>query len=198
MFSQGFGWINLEENLTLETWKMTQPSVHLFSYWIHRYLNFTSFNGFLFPSRNITRVNVFHGTPGKVCSLLGRLYVASLYKTRLNWWFPCAASLQVSWSTDGCETRRGSEQTECLCHHLTYFSVLVVRSCKTAHRDAAAHRARLKTKIWYLLFCCRDLWQQLRPDSVCHLLALTAITSLGCAVSVISCVAILIYICRKR
>ncbi|XP_044055056.1 adhesion G-protein coupled receptor G1 isoform X2 [Siniperca chuatsi] len=73
--------------------------------------------------------------------------------------------LEVNWLVDGCETqKKGEEHTECLCNHLTYFTVLV----------------------------------QLEPRPVRHLLALTAITSLGCAVSVISCVALIIYICRKR
>uniref|UniRef100_H3CXP5 Adhesion G protein-coupled receptor G1 n=1 Tax=Tetraodon nigroviridis TaxID=99883 RepID=H3CXP5_TETNG len=73
-------------------------------------------------------------------------------------------SLQVNWTTDGCETHHlGSDHTECLCNHLTYFSVLV----------------------------------QLQPGPVCHLLALSVVTSLGCATSIISCVAVLIYICRK-
>ncbi|GLD55603.1 adhesion G-protein coupled receptor G5-like protein [Lates japonicus] len=72
--------------------------------------------------------------------------------------------LQVNWLVDGCETRwTGPEYTECLCDHLTYFSVLV----------------------------------QLKPGPVRHLLALTAITSLGCAVSLISCVALIVYLCRK-
>lgn len=59
-------------------------------------------------------------------------------------------------------------------------------------------------KIWYFccnllaLFNCIVLWQQLQPGPVCHLLALSVITSLGCATSVISCVAVIIYICRKR
>lgn len=39
---------------------------------------------------------------------------------------------------------------------------------------------------------------QLKPRPVCHLLALTAITSLGCAVSVISCVALIVFLCKKR
>ncbi|XP_026233759.1 adhesion G-protein coupled receptor G5-like [Anabas testudineus] len=73
--------------------------------------------------------------------------------------------LQVNWAMDGCETKQsGEKQTECLCNHLTYFTVLV----------------------------------QLEPRPVRHLLALTAITSLGCAVSVISCVALIIYLFRKR
>lgn len=38
---------------------------------------------------------------------------------------------------------------------------------------------------------------QLEPKPVRHLLALTAITSLGCAVSLISCVALIVYLCRK-
>ncbi|XP_004626004.1 adhesion G-protein coupled receptor G1 [Octodon degus] len=33
-----------------------------------------------------------------------------------------------SWSSDGCETRRGETQTACLCDHLTYFAVLMVSS----------------------------------------------------------------------
>ncbi|XP_059207525.1 adhesion G-protein coupled receptor G5-like isoform X2 [Centropristis striata] len=73
--------------------------------------------------------------------------------------------LQVNWLVDGCETiPRGEKDTECLCNHLTYFTVLV----------------------------------QIEPRPVRHLLALTTITSLGCAVSVISCVALIIYLCRKR
>lgn len=39
---------------------------------------------------------------------------------------------------------------------------------------------------------------QLEPKPVRHLLALTAITSLGCAVSVISCVVLIVHLCRKR
>ncbi|KAM8895383.1 adhesion G-protein coupled receptor G5-like [Spinachia spinachia] len=71
----------------------------------------------------------------------------------------------VNWLVDGCETReKGAKHTECLCNHLTYFSVLV----------------------------------QMEPRPVRHLLALTAITSLGCAVSVISCVAVFVFLCRKR
>ncbi|XP_068455523.1 adhesion G-protein coupled receptor G1 isoform X2 [Clinocottus analis] len=73
--------------------------------------------------------------------------------------------LLVNWLKDGCKTRqKGATHTECLCNHLTYFTVLV----------------------------------QLEPRPVRHLLALTAITSLGCAVSVISCVALIVFLCRKR
>ncbi|XP_032371313.1 adhesion G-protein coupled receptor G1 isoform X2 [Etheostoma spectabile] len=73
--------------------------------------------------------------------------------------------LQVNWLEDGCKTeQKGAKYTECLCNHLTYFTVLV----------------------------------QMEPRPVRHLLALTSITSLGCAVSVISCVALIIYLCRKR
>ncbi|XP_062245895.1 adhesion G-protein coupled receptor G1 [Platichthys flesus] len=72
--------------------------------------------------------------------------------------------LQVTWLEDGCITQqRGKESTECLCNHLTYFSVLV----------------------------------QLEPRPVRHLMVLTAITSIGCAVSVISCVALITFLCRK-
>ncbi|XP_028257681.1 adhesion G-protein coupled receptor G1 [Parambassis ranga] len=39
---------------------------------------------------------------------------------------------------------------------------------------------------------------ELEPRPVRHLLALTAITSLGCAVSFISCIALIIYLCRKK
>ncbi|XP_029904432.1 adhesion G-protein coupled receptor G5-like [Myripristis murdjan] len=39
---------------------------------------------------------------------------------------------------------------------------------------------------------------EMEPRPVRHLLALTAITSLGCAVSVISCLALIIFLCRKR
>lgn len=38
---------------------------------------------------------------------------------------------------------------------------------------------------------------QLEPRPVCHLLALTVITSLGCAASVFSCVTLIICLCRK-
>ncbi|XP_029318361.1 adhesion G-protein coupled receptor G5-like [Cottoperca gobio] len=72
--------------------------------------------------------------------------------------------LQVNWLVDGCEIgQKGAKHTECLCTHLTYFTVLV----------------------------------QMEPRPVRHLLALTAITSLGCAVSVISCVALIIFLFRK-
>ncbi|XP_041649567.1 adhesion G-protein coupled receptor G1 isoform X2 [Cheilinus undulatus] len=39
--------------------------------------------------------------------------------------------------------------------------------------------------------------EQMEPRPVRHLLALTAITSLGCAVSVISCIALIVFLCRK-
>ncbi|KAM9366662.1 adhesion G-protein coupled receptor G5-like [Symphorus nematophorus] len=79
-------------------------------------------------------------------------------------WDPRKDPLQVNWLVDGCEThQQGPKYTECLCNHLTYFSVLV----------------------------------QLEPHPVCHLLALTAITSLGCAVSVISSVTLIIFLYRK-
>lgn len=72
---------------------------------------------------------------------------------------------QVNWSVDGCQTvESGDTHTDCLCNHLTYFSVLL----------------------------------ELEPGPVRHLLALTVITSLGCALSFISCVALSVYLCRKR
>ncbi|TKS69701.1 G-protein coupled receptor G6 [Collichthys lucidus] len=42
-----------------------------------------------------------------------------------------------------------------------------------------------------------DVVPQLEPRPVCHLLVLTSITSLGCAVSVISCIALIIFLCKK-
>ena len=40
----------------------------------------------------------------------------------------CVDPLQVKWSEEGCVThQKGAEHTECLCYHMTYFSVLVVR-----------------------------------------------------------------------
>ncbi|XP_074521794.1 adhesion G-protein coupled receptor G1-like [Halichoeres trimaculatus] len=71
---------------------------------------------------------------------------------------------QVNW-VDGCEIgKMDAYHTECLCNHLTYFTVLV----------------------------------QLEPRPVRHLLALTVITSLGCAVSLISCIALIAFLCRKN
>lgn len=43
--------------------------------------------------------------------------------------FLCADPLQVNWLADGCKTHQeGAQHTECLCNHLTYFSILVVRN----------------------------------------------------------------------
>ncbi|KAM3625819.1 uncharacterized protein V6R79_018101 [Siganus canaliculatus] len=73
--------------------------------------------------------------------------------------------LHINWLEDGCETRQhGPEFTECLCNHLTYFSILV----------------------------------QLEPRPVCHLVELTVITSLGCAVSVISCIALIVFLLKNE
>ncbi|KAK0141771.1 Adhesion G-protein coupled receptor G5 [Merluccius polli] len=72
---------------------------------------------------------------------------------------------KVSWKEDGCVTVQvGDRETECLCNHLTYFTILV----------------------------------ELEPRPVRHLLALTVITSLGNALSAISCVALIIFLCSKR
>ncbi|KAM9861004.1 adhesion G-protein coupled receptor G1 [Aulostomus maculatus] len=80
-------------------------------------------------------------------------------------WDTRLAPNKVKWMEAGCRTqRRGGKHTDCLCNHLTYFTVLV----------------------------------QMEPRPVRHLLALTAITSLGCAVSVISCVALIVHLCRKK
>lgn len=39
----------------------------------------------------------------------------------------CADPLQMNWLKDGCVTNeKGPRHTECLCNHLTYFSVMVV------------------------------------------------------------------------
>ncbi|KAM9366740.1 adhesion G-protein coupled receptor G5-like [Symphorus nematophorus] len=90
--------------------------------------------------------------------------IPKIYSRKCVSWDTRKDPLQVNWLVDGCETRQqGAKHTECLCNHLTYFSVLV----------------------------------QLEPRPVCHLLALTAITSLGCAVSVISCIALIIFLYRK-
>ncbi|XP_034535105.1 adhesion G-protein coupled receptor G5-like [Notolabrus celidotus] len=80
-------------------------------------------------------------------------------------WDTKEGSSKVNWVVDGCETHKnGTDHTECLCSHLTYFTVLV----------------------------------ELEPRPVRHLLALTAITYVGCALSVISCIAIIIFLCRKN
>ncbi|XP_077376298.1 adhesion G-protein coupled receptor G1 isoform X2 [Festucalex cinctus] len=73
--------------------------------------------------------------------------------------------MKVKWSVEGCKThRRGSKHTQCLCDHLTYFSVLV----------------------------------QLEPRPVRHLLALTAITSVGCALSFLSGIVLIVFLCKRR
>ncbi|XP_054466143.1 adhesion G protein-coupled receptor G3-like isoform X2 [Anoplopoma fimbria] len=91
--------------------------------------------------------------------------IIKLHSRKCVSWDTRKDPLQVNWLMDGCKMhQKGPKQTECLCNHLTYFSVLV----------------------------------EMKPRPVRHLLALTAITSLGCAVSVISCIALIIYLCRKR
>lgn len=40
---------------------------------------------------------------------------------------PPSVRSQGSWSHAGCETVRRETQTSCLCNHLTYFAVLMVR-----------------------------------------------------------------------
>ncbi|XP_051918471.1 adhesion G-protein coupled receptor G5-like isoform X1 [Hippocampus zosterae] len=73
--------------------------------------------------------------------------------------------MRVKWSVEGCKTQqRGEKHTDCLCDHLTYFTVLV----------------------------------QLEPRPVRHLLALTVITSLGCATSFVSGIALIVFLCRRR
>ncbi|XP_057688691.1 adhesion G-protein coupled receptor G1 [Corythoichthys intestinalis] len=73
--------------------------------------------------------------------------------------------MKVKWLKEGCRTQqKGAKHTECLCDHLTYFTVLV----------------------------------QLEPRPVRHLVALTAITCLGCAVSFISGIALIVFLCRRR
>lgn len=114
----------------------------------------------------------------------------------------CADPLLVYWTVDGCVTKqRGEKHTECHCNHLTYFTVLVVRHARdTQHnRDVQGIHSHMLVYegVAALLIVCVPS-QQLEPRPVRHLLALTAITSLGCAVSVISCVALIVYLCRKR
>lgn len=90
--------------------------------------------------------------------------IPETYSRKCVSWDTKKDPLQVSWLEYGCETRQQeATHTECLCNHLTYFTVLV----------------------------------QLQPRPVRHLLALTTITSLGCAVSFISCVILIVFICRK-
>lgn len=48
------------------------------------------------------------------------------------------------------------------------------------------------------LFLLPPPQQQLEVRPVRHLLALTIITSLGCAVSLISCIALIVHLCMKR
>ncbi|XP_067351096.1 adhesion G-protein coupled receptor G1 isoform X2 [Channa argus] len=92
-------------------------------------------------------------------------FISKMHPRKCVSWDTRKDPLMVSWSDHGCKTNQEElTYTECLCNHLTYFSVLV----------------------------------QLEPRPVRHLLALTTITSLGCAVSFISCVALIIYLCRKR
>lgn len=113
---------------------------------------------FFFPQKYHSRKCVSWDTSKGRCLFLCLLYVASTYKTRLNWWFPHADSLQVNWTTDGCKTHhRGSKQTECLCNHLTYFSVLVVRQRKQTSRTEitqhVAHREK-KDLVFVVLLPC--------------------------------------------
>ncbi|XP_069029488.1 adhesion G-protein coupled receptor G5-like [Embiotoca jacksoni] len=91
--------------------------------------------------------------------------IPKMYSRKCVSWDTREDPWQVNWLVDGCETRQGgANHTECLCNHLTYFTVLV----------------------------------QLKPRPVRHLLALTVITYLGCAISLISCVVLIIFLCRKR
>ncbi|XP_033485990.1 adhesion G-protein coupled receptor G1 isoform X1 [Epinephelus lanceolatus] len=91
-------------------------------------------------------------------------FIPKMHSRKCVSWDTRKDPLQVNWLVDGCKTKqKGAKHTECLCNHLTYFTVLV----------------------------------QMEPRPVRHLLALTAITSLGCAVSVISCIALIIFLCRK-
>ncbi|XP_008277420.1 adhesion G-protein coupled receptor G1 isoform X2 [Stegastes partitus] len=68
----------------------------------------------------------------------------------------------------------------------------LVDGCKTQQRRAT-HTECLCNHMTYFAVLV-----QLEPRPVHHLLALTAITSLGCAVSFISCIALIIFLCRKR
>ncbi|XP_030580364.1 adhesion G-protein coupled receptor G1 isoform X2 [Archocentrus centrarchus] len=64
--------------------------------------------------------------------------------------------------------------------------------CETQHRGES-HTVCLCNHLTYF-----TVLVDLNPAPVRHLAALTAITYLGCAVSVISCVALIVYLCRKR
>ncbi|KAF6729082.1 G-protein coupled receptor 126 [Oryzias melastigma] len=89
----------------------------------------------------------------------------SKYPRRCVSWDTRKDPLEVNWLMDGCVTNEITpKHTECLCNHLTYFSVMV----------------------------------QMEPRPMRHILELTAITSVGCAVSFISCVGLMIILCRKK
>ncbi|KAM4596895.1 adhesion G-protein coupled receptor G5-like isoform 2-T2 [Fundulus diaphanus] len=91
--------------------------------------------------------------------------ISRKHKRRCVSWDTRKDPLKVNWLVDGCKTiKNGDQNTECLCDHLTYFSVLV----------------------------------QLEPGPVRHLLPLTVITSVGCAASFFSCIAVMVFFCRNR
>ncbi|XP_063324889.1 uncharacterized protein LOC134623799 [Pelmatolapia mariae] len=106
--------------------------------------------------------------------------VSESYLKKCVSWDTRKDSLQVNWLKDGCETQqKGENHTVCLCNHLTYFTVLVVR-----HTADSAFPTTTKT--------------DLKPHPVRQPLELTAIRYAGCAVSMISGFALIIYLGRKK
>lgn len=105
-----------------------------------------------------------------------------------------ADPLQMNWLKDGCVTNeKGPRHTECLCNHLTYFSVMVV-----SRAAVVCTIVRSCVSVRGLMFLLIPPPQQMEPRPMRHLLALTAITSVGCAVSFISCVVLIVLLCRKK
>lgn len=124
----------------------------------------------------------------------------------------------MNWSGFGCKTKRkGSRHTECQCDHLTYFTVLVVRHAaqtlsflkKIKESDRILLLLYIKMNLYtkdFIFYCttprcsthCTVFLQQLEPKPVRHLLALTAITYVGCAASFISCIGVMVFFCRNR
>ncbi|KAM8762935.1 adhesion G-protein coupled receptor G1 isoform 1-T2 [Acanthopagrus schlegelii] len=68
----------------------------------------------------------------------------------------------------------------------------LVDGCETHHNGAKQTECHCNHLTYFSILV------QLEPRPVCHLVALTTITYLGCAVSVFSCVALVIYLLRKR
>ncbi|XP_041831541.1 adhesion G-protein coupled receptor G1 isoform X2 [Melanotaenia boesemani] len=68
----------------------------------------------------------------------------------------------------------------------------LVDGCETHKRGAKQTECQCNHLTYFTVLV------ELKAQPVRHLLALTAITSLGCAVSFISCIALIVLLCRKR